>query len=1480
MQNLAVDEELLKLFRAGRVTPGKESQGVDEETMRLFKASRVSEASANPSGVYNPYPDFQNNALSQYDNEAMFNFVKANPQGPEGRGYSDDEIDRALEYMAEKGIEPGKILPAAVTGFVDTLGIIGEGLLSIGGSTIDRAGKVLNPRSGANVVDDFAAPVAAEIAEGVLRGGSDLGILGAEAMLKNKLMTNSVEREYPTDQIMFARTQPELKVIKYRDFQEEDKTELRKAFRTLLDSKATRSNLEKSILADVTAAISGNHELGDRIQNLIIPENAELYSLVAGPEGAAAKLSSKVAKSGGKSLITQAEQGALGAIEGTARASGQLLEAIPSKVDALKETLPTAVVQGVKATGKVLDTLPGSDIVKKALDPKGKDKFLQQVANDIGAFRRQTGVISDQNLLGRVARDPALSNTSRQVANFLANGTDSMGVLGPIVSELGSFATFSAATARGGLRGGFAGGLMALPTLDGEIIGGAIGSAMASAGVLEGGVRGKRTIGDTVGGFFEGADQTSIFGNRAKVSKAAAEFETTIPDFAVKRLKERGFTEDQMVRNHVYKRFAQGMARGLTGAQDVIPLFTDSKRINEAVRLIQEDQLNVDTSTIDSLQSELEQKTRNKEGHTYISETRGVQLLNTRVGKPVVLFNVDTMSPTTIIHEMTHALDAFGDYQPQLDEARRVLFDTEIEGQVVNKGILSESDLLDVYEQYTVKLGAEGRQRIEDHIAQNVNKAAKGTPQVNADYHRVSIAKKEVLADAFESVLEGRDPLYLERLGLQKFVREGARSIARHLNVMSKFAAMTAPAEVFNSRQGFRKENTPIHYPAKELLSAIDQINRARRTLELARDEAGMRTKTISRPELLESGEGIIVDPSEITRDNQALVDAMAGSSLVKVGPDGEPVFDSKGRLTLVESAAELGKIEKKRVKEFARLVNVVTNDVKGMTRDGPAHMDPVRVRELDNGKTEISGDYINEDLMQALENADPELFPRAWRNNLRTLNDFLKSGELAIIDYNPRLEGRSNKQRYSSKLGSTKRLVAPYAVRMTGAGNIIVQTIGMDHLLAKYDRTMRDAKRKEPLVNLWGNNQNAFLADLSKYVGNTLSGKPDGADGLSRQKANVLSAFMGFDKKMIDFINNGQGGAQRDLLRQLNPDKGKDNLIRSRRLDAINSVRRAPTEEIYNFSASGRALIQRNFEPDSSKPSEAKSASELEAGIKKKHGDKIDSINVTEGDEYIQLMNIRVNKDYRGTGIGKQAIDDIKEYSGKTQKPIVLSIQPDKGKLSALERFYRENGFVRPGKRKDYSLPRHTHVYYPNKRAELRFDPGPMGGPDSGAVKPKSGETKKVPFVLSENGIPLTHRRKRKLSSLSETGYVVLFAEDGNNINYGEHAWALKDQLPEVPEDVIAFAEEFFEIDRDEAIEAVNPDNIIDSAGAWDNSQFVFELWNAMENGSVKEEKGFMTPDGAVILDPLSANLEYVFGDEDAVMGLLEDGSDSKSGE
>jgi GNAT superfamily N-acetyltransferase len=76
------------------------------------------------------------------------------------------------------------------------------------------------------------------------------------------------------------------------------------------------------------------------------------------------------------------------------------------------------------------------------------------------------------------------------------------------------------------------------------------------------------------------------------------------------------------------------------------------------------------------------------------------------------------------------------------------------------------------------------------------------------------------------------------------------------------------------------------------------------------------------------------------------------------------------------------------------------------------------------------------------------------------------------------------------------------------------------------------------------------------------------------------------------------------------------------------------------------------------------------------------------ESADRVELQQIEVPPEHRGSGIGTEIMQELKNYARSVGKPIVLRPEPERGKKAALERFYKRLGFVNnAGRHKDYTL-------------------------------------------------------------------------------------------------------------------------------------------------------------------------------------------------
>lgn len=76
------------------------------------------------------------------------------------------------------------------------------------------------------------------------------------------------------------------------------------------------------------------------------------------------------------------------------------------------------------------------------------------------------------------------------------------------------------------------------------------------------------------------------------------------------------------------------------------------------------------------------------------------------------------------------------------------------------------------------------------------------------------------------------------------------------------------------------------------------------------------------------------------------------------------------------------------------------------------------------------------------------------------------------------------------------------------------------------------------------------------------------------------------------------------------------------------------------------------------------------------------------ESKDRVELQQIKIPHEHRGSGIGTEIIRLLQNYARSVGKPIVLRPEPEKGKKAALKRFYKRLGFVdNSGRNKDYTL-------------------------------------------------------------------------------------------------------------------------------------------------------------------------------------------------
>lgn len=1231
--------------------------------------------------------------FSTGDPERLFQSMMQNP----GRAYSDKQVDAFLEYSIEKGFDPYKVLDGMISSAIP---IVKDYATSV----LDTAKFAATPKGRFVPTGVSAGPgapggywkqdqetdnqsISASLAEGALRGASELGVLGASIGFAQSL--DRYERESP-GYSKFGASRRKRKT--WGQFSEEEKTTARNKFRSLnklLADQVKYQEGEASILGDVVGSfvasgatrpnefvstgfsagpgapggywkqspgyteedVSTAGELETQILSMVNPATANLASYHFGGEGLGAAIAKGAMKKSGSSMIRSATSEAAGATgSGTAKV-GKALEEVEQVTNKAKD-LPF-----VGDPARSLSAFRGA---------------VNRVSDMMSGLSRAIARKSDENVFLSMSRDTFVDPKNRKLAEKLGHGvfTD-YPWLSPALRILSSptkvmLAGMSRATG-GALSGA---GLSAL-TMDEEMIA-------------------QNIIGSGMIAFGGGAYDQAVWGNKQKVAAAANNWLLKQTPEIQQKIKDRGFDDNQIARWAVFERFAQQMVLASTGEADVNFVYTDSSSFDTLFDYLRSEGL-ADNINLDNVTEYAEKIASNSAADKIPSPNRGVQFLNTRNGgkRPIALINVDEMSPTTIIHEGIHALgrlDVLQDYFRPIQE-------------YINRKFTPE-DLDKFYSDYMSRFKQSDEMRLRAYDERLADNYQTGTPEADPQFWKHARIKDEIMSDIWESFLTDKDPLYLTRADLKTDANKVAKPLGRLANVLATFMGYTGNPKVLS--QTFRdRSGKAVDYGDNQLTAEINNLIKFQQRLKL--DDDGK----VIRGEVSESDSATITDTSSL--DAKSVPKNLL---IAKLDEDGNYQFDARGKLVIEKNQKELRKKERLR-KNFLRTV-FQDQDYRpeaGWGNKVPMNWDP---------ETEIiSGDYIPDAALAKIRNAPRWLFPPSLIETMERVNESIRRGEPIVIDYNARLvpKGKTGAE-YSSKIGSSLRTSIPFGLYISKAGNLLYNTVDLGHLSEKYVRIMQDPQRRKAITNLWSQEADpqatraAFDRDLVQYLNNMAN--PDSSEGvlkglgdpeIARKKANVLSAFLGFKKKDIQFRNNAQ--RQRILLEHLNPDRA-DNLIRGRRLDAINDVSPA------------------------------------------------------------QLEKMPLNRDA-----------------------------------------YR--------------------------RIQENFEPG---------ERP-------------------THRRASAKLSQND---VILFSDDNDrNRHYGNHVWELAQDLPEVPDEVIDFASEYYGIEVDEARELVDPEDIVNSAGAWDDRQFVSDLWQAYEDGQIQIEPiGFKTQDGAVVVDRGSVQMDYSLDSDD----------------
>jgi hypothetical protein len=172
------------------------------------------------------------------------------------------------------------------------------------------------------------------------------------------------------------------------------------------------------------------------------------------------------------------------------------------------------------------------------------------------------------------------------------------------------------------------------------------------------------------------------------------------------------------------------------------------------------------------------------------------------------------------------------------------------------------------------------------------------------------------------------------------------------------------------------------------------------------------------------------------------------------------------------------------------------------------------------------------------------------------------------------------------------------------------------------------------------------------------------------------------------------------------------------------------------------------------------------------------------------------------------------------------------------------------------------------------------MKAVESGDVEAQQRMVDKIAFAT---GHDLSHREAEGGNDIKKRTDVIQFVEwsderQPRNIGYGSKNYLMRSSdIPPVPEwavewlsktdDMIYWSEVNDRPAIEGAREAMNPDDIVNGAGMWDDREAVRSFWQENEDRLSSEGIfAFKTPDGAVIFDPYTAEEKGVIKSADPI--------------
>lgn len=539
---------------------------------------------------------------------------------------------------------------------------------------------------------------------------------------------------------------------------------------------------------------------------------------------------------------------------------------------------------------------------------------------------------------------------------------------------------------------------------------------------------------------------------------------------------------------------------------------------------------------------------------------RGAQLV--KGDRPEVVINTgwtpsvdraltgSTWQGHTMAHEVFHAvgqLDGMGAYKGRLKDA--IMGVRGSGDEVLRPGLLNESQLRSLAQQYAMKL----------------NKQSRGEWMENWRDNTI----EELSAEAFATLITGSKPDALlagkgfdtlTRRALDRLILADAESrIGMMRNAVTRaFGVEFDPVvkEPTDSLVFKGEKGNPLRNHSPAVNAILRDMVRAKRAVA---DHHALDNKLVSKNLVRTRG----LSNKEMAKFQEQFKDNPM-SELFTV--------DKKGNVKMVKGS-EAGAIEKETASK-------VVDAIESAVDTGDALH--VRKQVGADGKVEYSGLKFSKEQMDAINKTD--IHPRI-KEFLNLMQESLGDGRLFDTEYWAATRRDRNGQPVYASLKATRRNVVPYSINISREGNFYARALDITAL----DKKFRQWKnRNTEWIRHW-DNPNKFYEDAMKYLQNLASGdRVESAKLFGETKRNILNEFIGA---------RGRTGLNPLALEKM---AEKEFLIRSFRLDRIASMHLDNSQKRFPFSEEVYRLNQANFLPEPVGPAKDKATGKVIRQAKK----------------------------------------------------------------------------------------------------------------------------------------------------------------------------------------------------------------------------------------------------------------------------------------